>query len=63
MKIKRLSDGTFSARIMIGRTPEGKPIYKRIIADSPVELWKQHYLIKGDQIKKDAPENPDGVIN
>jgi hypothetical protein len=56
MKIKRLGDGTCSARIMIGRTAVGKPIYKRIHADSPVELWKQHYLLKSDQIIKDAPE-------
>lgn len=62
MKIKMMKDGTYSARVMTGRTPEGKRIYVKLVADSPIELWKQHYLLKSSQNIKDDTAMPGGIV-
>lgn len=49
MKTRKNKDGTYYGKVIVGRTPEGKPVFKRIQAASPVELWKLHYLMKGSQ--------------
>lgn len=58
MKTRMKQDGTYYGKVMVGRTPQGKPVYKRIRADSPVELWKQHYLMKSSSV---IPADGDAV--
>lgn len=47
MKTRMNKDGVYYGKVIVGRTPEGKPIFKRIQANSPTELWKLHYLMRG----------------
>jgi hypothetical protein len=63
MKTRMDKDGRYYGKVIVGRTPAGKPVYKRIVADSPVELWKQHYLLKYSEKKLAEGHDADVLPN
>jgi DNA-directed RNA polymerase beta' subunit len=62
MKTRMDKNGTYYGKVMIGRTPAGKPVFKKIFAKSPVELWKQHYLLKNSMRTLSEEREADDAI-